>query len=85
MLVIARLRTTFAIAPRRKLISDDPVNYADNLSEPQPDRLADSGAERLLATASAQERALFTVLILSGLRPNGRWHLNETIPISTAS
>jgi len=71
-MVIARLRTIFATARRRKLISDDPMKYVDNLREPKPDvdPLTLEEAERLLATASGQDRALFTVLIFTGLRPN---------------
>jgi integrase len=71
-MVIARLRTIFASARRRKLISDDPMKYVDNLREPKPDvdPLTLEEAERLLATASGQDRALFTVLIFTGLRPN---------------
>jgi integrase len=71
-MVIARLRTIFATARRRKLISDDPMKYVDNLREPKPevDPLTLDEAERLLAAASGQDRAIFTVLIFTGLRPN---------------
>jgi integrase len=71
-MVIARLRTIFATALRRKLISDDPMKYVDNFREPKPDvdPLTLEEAERLLAAASGQDRALFTVLIFTGLRPN---------------
>src|SRR5262249_48476356 len=46
--------------------------YVDNLREPKPDvdPLTLDEAQRLLATASGQDRALFTVLIFAGLRPN---------------
>src|SRR5215472_15778867 len=71
-MVIARLRTIFPTARRRKLISDDPMKYVDNLRELKPDvdPLTLEEAERPLATASGQDRALFTVLIFTGLRPN---------------
>jgi len=71
-MVIARLRTIFATARRRKLISDDPMKYVDNLREPKPDvdPLTLEEAERLLAAAPGQDRGIFTVLIFTGLRPN---------------
>ena len=71
-MVIARLRTIFATAQRRKLISDDPMKYVDNLREPKPDvdPLTLEEAERLLAAAPGQDRGIFTVLIYTGLRPN---------------
>lgn len=36
-MVIARLRTIFATAKRRKLIADDPMQYVRNLRQPKPD------------------------------------------------
>jgi integrase len=71
-MVIARLRTIFATALRRKLISDDPMKYVENFREPKPDvrPLTLEEAERLLSVASGQDRAVFTVLIFTGLRPN---------------
>ena len=71
-MVIARLRTIFATARRRKIISDNPMKYVDNLREPKPDvdPLTLEEAERLLAAAPGQDRGIFTVLIFTGLRPN---------------
>ena len=34
-MIIARLRTIFATAKRRKLISDDPMAFVQNLREPK--------------------------------------------------
>jgi integrase len=77
-MVIARLRTIFATARRRKMISDDPMKYVDNLREPKPDvdPLTLEEAERLLAAAPGQDRGIFTVLIFTGLRPNEALALN---------
>ncbi len=77
-MVIARLRTIFATALRRKLVSDDPMKYVENFREPKPDvdPLTLEEAERLLSVASGQDRAIFTVLIFTGLRPNEALALN---------
>jgi integrase len=85
-MVIARLRTIFATARRRKPISEDPMKYVDNLREPKPDvdPLTLEEAQRLLAAALGQDRVLFTVLIFTGLRRTRRWHLIGLISISTA-
>ena len=71
-MAVARLRTIFATAKRRKLIAEDPMGYVDNLREPKSevDPLTFEEAQRLLAAATGQDRAVFTVLIFAGLRPN---------------
>jgi len=69
-MVIARLRTIFATALRRKLVADARMKYVDNLREPKPDVDLSRSKRRLLATASGQDRYIITVLIFSGLRPN---------------
>jgi len=70
--MIARLRTILSIAKRRKLISEDPMIFVRNLREPKGDidPFTVEEAERLIKTATGQDRALITVLIFCGLRPN---------------
>lgn len=71
-MMIARLRTIFSIAKRRKLIGEDPTVFVKNLREPKgefdPFTLEEAG--RLIDTATGQDRAIITVLIFCGLRPN---------------
>ena len=71
-MMIARLRTIFSIAKRRKLIAEDPMVFVKNLREPKgevdPFTLDEAG--RLIDTATGQDRAIITVLIFCGLRPN---------------
>src|ERR1700676_4497320 len=71
-MMIARLRTVFKIAKHRKLISEDPMDYINNLREPKGDvdPFTLEEAERLIETATDQDRTLSTVLIFCGLRPN---------------
>ena len=71
-MMIARLRTIFSIAKRRKLIPEDPMIYIKNLREPKGDvdPFTLDEAERLIDTATGQDRTLIAVLILCGLRPN---------------
>ncbi len=71
-MALARLRTIFATAKRRKLVTEDPMAYVDNLREPKSevDPLTLEETQRLLAVATGQNRAIFTVLIFAGLRPN---------------
>jgi len=71
-MMIARLRTIFSIAKRRKLIGEDPMVFVKNLREPksQVDPFTLEEAERLIDTATGQERAIVAVLIFCGLRPN---------------
>lgn len=71
-MVIARLRTIFATAHRRKLITDDPMQYVTNLREPKSDvDPFDLGeALRIIEAAHGWERAFLTVLIFTGMRPN---------------
>ncbi len=71
-MMIARLRTIFSIAKRRKLIAEDPMPYIKNLREPkgEVDPFTLEEAERLIDTATGQDRAIIAVLIFCGLRPN---------------
>src|SRR5277367_1808182 len=71
-MMIARLRTIFSIAKRRKLIAEDPMVFVKNLREPKSevDPFTLEEAERLIDTANGQDRAIITVLIFCGLRPN---------------
>ena len=71
-MMIARLRTILSIAKRRKLISEDPMVFVKNLREPKGDvdPFTLEEAERLIKTSTGQDRALITVLVLCGLRPN---------------
>src|SRR5215469_1589284 len=57
---------------RRKLISEDPMVFVKNLREPKGDvdPFTLEEAERLIKTATGQDRALITVPVLCGLRPN---------------
>lgn len=71
-MVIARLRTIFATAKRRKLILDDPMQYVLNLRQPKPDvdpfDLSESLA--LVDAAEGWERVFVGTLIFTGMRPN---------------
>jgi len=71
-MMIARLRTILSIAKRRKLLSEDPMVFVKNLREPKGDvdPFTLEEAEQLVKTATGQDRALITVLVLCGLRPN---------------
>lgn len=71
-MMIARLRTIFATAKRRKLIAEDPMIFIKNLREPKGDVDAFTleEAERLIKSAAGQDRTLITILIFCGLRPN---------------
>ena len=71
-MMIARLRTIFSIAKRRKLITEDPMLFMKNLREPkgEVDPFTLEEAERLIDTATGQDRAIVAVLIFCGLRPN---------------
>ena len=72
-MIIARLRTIFATAKRRKLVPEDPMLFVQNLREPKAevDPFELEEAERLINSATGQDRAIITVLIsLRGLRPN---------------
>ena len=71
-MIIARLRTIFSTAKRRKLIAEDPMVYVRNLREAKAevDPFTLEEAERVLKTATGQDRTLIAVLIFCGLRPN---------------
>jgi integrase len=72
-MVIARLRTIFATARRRKLIADDPMQYVRNLRQPKPDVDPFDFNEACALVAAAGdgwERNLIIVLIGTGMRPN---------------
>jgi integrase len=70
-MVIARLRTIFATAYRRKLISSDPMDHIENLRQPKPDvdpfDLEEAG--RIIEAATGQDRVLVTTLLYTGMRP----------------
>jgi integrase len=84
-MMIARLRTILSIAKRRKLISEDPMIFVKNLREPKgdDDPFTLEEAERLIKTATGQDRARLTVLVLCGLRPNEalalHWKMSTSI------
>src|SRR6266851_1339083 len=71
-MIVARLRTIFATAKRRKLIAEDPMAFVQNLREPKAevDPFTLDEAQRLIDAATSQGRAIVTVLIFAGLRPN---------------
>src|SRR4029077_1660435 len=71
-MIVARLRTMFAIAKRRKLVPEDPMLLVQNLRERKAtvDPCELEEAERLINTATGQDRGIVTVLIFCGLRPN---------------
>jgi integrase len=71
-MIIARLRTIFATAKRRKQVSEAPMLFVQSLREPKPevDPFELEEAERLIDTAIGQDRAIVIVLIFCGLRPN---------------
>ena len=71
-MMIARLRTIFSIAKRRKIIAEDPMPYIKNLREPKGDvdPFTLEEAERIIDRATGQDRTLLAVLIFCGLRPN---------------
>ena len=78
-MIIARLRTVFATAKRRKLIGEDPMAFVQNLREPKAevDPFTLDEAERVVEAATGEDRAIVAVLIFCGLRPNAvlalRW------------
>ena len=69
-MILARLRTIFSIAKRRKLVPEDPMPFVQNLREPKAevDPFELEEAERLINTG--QDLAIITVLIFCGLGPN---------------
>jgi integrase len=71
-MVIARLRTIFAAAHRRKLIADDPMPHVANLREPKHDVDPFDLAEalRIIDAAEGWERGFLSVLLFTGMRPN---------------
>lgn len=71
-MVIARLRTIFATAKRRKLIADDPMQFVRNLRQPKSevDPFDLDEARALVEAAEGWERSFITVLIFTGMRPN---------------
>jgi integrase len=71
-MISARFRTIFATAKRRRLVTEDPMLFVQNLREPKAevDPFELEEAERLVNTATGQDRAIITVLIFCGLRPN---------------
>jgi integrase len=70
-MVIARLRSMFATAYRRKLIANDPMQHVENLREKRHD--ADpfdlDEARRIVEAAVGWERAFVTTLLYTGMRP----------------
>jgi integrase len=71
-MMVAHLRMIFSIAKRRKLVPEDPMLFVQNLREPKAevDPFELEEAERLINSATGQDRAIITVLIFCGLRPN---------------
>ena len=69
--LLKRLRSIFRVARRRKLISDNPMEYVDRLREPKPDvdPLDLAEALRIIDAAKGWERAFLTVLLFTGMRP----------------
>jgi len=70
-MVIARLRTMFATAYRRKLIESDPMRHVVNLRQPKSevDPFDLDEARRIIEAAPGWERAFLTVLLYTGMRP----------------
>ena len=70
-MVIARLRSIFATAYRRKLIANDPMPHVENLREKKHD--ADpfdlDEAKRIIGAAEGWERGFVTILLYTGMRP----------------
>lgn len=70
-MVIARLRSIFATAYRRKLITDDPMRHVQNLREPRHD--ADpfdlDETRRIIEAAEGWEGSFVTTLLYTGIRP----------------
>ena len=71
-MVVARLRTIFATARRRKLVTDDPMQYVANLREPKSevDPFDLGEALRIIDAARGWERSFLSLLLFTGLRPN---------------
>jgi len=69
--LLKRLRSIFRVARRRKLTSDNPMEYVDRLREPKPDvdPLDLAEALRIIDAAKGWERAFLTVLLFTGMRP----------------
>ena len=76
-MVIARLRTIFATAHRRKLIADDPMKHVENLREPKSDvdPFDLDEALRIIEAARGWERAFLSVLLFTacGLTKRSRF------------
>jgi integrase len=66
-----RLFTMFREAHEDGLIRDNPVRHVKRLEEPTPevDPLTFDEVQTIFHVAQGQERSLFTVLLLSGMRP----------------
>jgi integrase len=66
-----RLFTMFREAHEDGLIADNPLRHVKRLEEPTPevDPLTFDEVQTILHIAQGQERSLFTVLLLSGMRP----------------
>jgi integrase len=70
-MVIARLRTIFATAQRRRLTERNPMRHVENLRErkPEVDPFELAEVRRIIDAAQGWERPFVTVLLLTGLRP----------------
>jgi integrase len=70
-MVIARLRSIFATAYRRKLVVNDPMRHVENLREKKHD--ADpfdlDEAQRIIEAGEGWERPFVTTLLFTGMRP----------------
>jgi integrase len=65
-----RLYTMFSEALQDGLISDNPVRHVKRLEEPTPDidPFTFEEVEAILREAQGQERAILTILLLTGMR-----------------
>ncbi len=69
--LLKRLRSIFRTARRRKLITDDPMEYVERLRQPAPevDPFSLDEALRILEAAHQWERGFLAVLLFTGMRP----------------
>jgi integrase len=77
-MVLARLRTVFKTAQRRKdgagdpLLVNDPMKYVNNLREPKTDvdPFTREEVNRVLQACNGWEKTFVTILFATGVRPN---------------
>lgn len=70
-MVVARLRSIFKTAYRRKLITEDPMPHVENLREEThgADPFDLEEVRRIIESAQGWERAFVTALLYTGMRP----------------